>query len=210
MLQYINMRLRNDKKANEKLVNSNLLADYTNKIKLNKTDVIEIGMGKGEMITKLANLNPSVQYYGLEKYATVAAKAARKAEELNLKNFKIILADANNLVEIFTGQCETIWLTFSDPWPKKRHFKRRLTYKTFLDSYALLLTDDGILKFKSDNDKLYEFSLESLQENNWQIIDHGTDLHNSKYNVDNQTTGYEEKWSSQGKNINFIFAKKPQ
>ncbi|WP_338822709.1 tRNA (guanosine(46)-N7)-methyltransferase TrmB [Mycoplasmopsis felifaucium] len=205
------MRLRNDNKANEKLELSNLLIKQGNtKVKLNETDVIEIGMGKGEMITKLANINPEIHYYGLEKYATVAAKAAKRAINLELKNFNILLEDATNINELFEGQCNTIWLTFSDPWPKAKHEKRRLTFKTFLEKYQNILTEDGLLKFKSDNDKLYAFTLESLNENGWKIVDFGTDLHKSIYNADNQTTGYEEKWSSLGKNINFIWAKKPE
>ncbi|WP_406617368.1 tRNA (guanosine(46)-N7)-methyltransferase TrmB [Mycoplasmopsis adleri] len=205
------MRLRKDSKAEEKLELSNLLIKQTDKkILLKETDVLEIGMGKGEMITKLAKLNPNIHYYGLEKYATVAAKAAKRAINLELKNFNIVLEDASKLTDLFEGQCNTIWLTFSDPWPKARHIKRRLTYKTFLNLYASILTKDGLLKFKSDNDKLYEFTLESLKENNWQIIDYGTDLHTSKYNDENQTTGYEDKWSALGKNINFIWAKKPK
>ncbi|VEU75504.1 tRNA (guanine-N(7)-)-methyltransferase [Mycoplasmopsis maculosa] len=204
------MRLRNDNKAEQKLLDSGFLYEFKNKkIQLKNDDVLEIGMGKGEMIVELAYLNPNINFYGLEKYATVAAKCIKKAKEYDLKNFKIILEDASKIEEIFEGECNTIWLTFSDPWPKARHEKRRLTYKSFLKKYSLILSKNGLLKFKSDNDKLYEFSLESLLENNWIIIDNGTDLHNSFHNSSNIKTGYETKWSSLGKNINYIFAKKP-
>lgn len=204
------MRLRNDNRALERLELSNLLIKQSNKkIKLTKKTILEIGMGKGEMITEMANLYPNLTFYGLEKYATAAAKAIKKAKEYSLENFKIILDDAIKIDEIFSGKCDVIYLTFSDPWPKKRHEKRRLTYKTFLEKYAKILTKDGVIKLKTDNDSLYNYSLESFKENNWKIIDFGTDLHGSKYNSKNIKTGYEVKWSGKGKNINFIIAKKP-
>lgn len=205
------MRLRFDKNAEEKIINSGyLINNETYPIKLNGTEVIEIGMGKGEMIVELARWNPAIQFYGLEKYATVASKAIKKAQEYQLKNFHLILDDATKLNEIFEGNCAKIWLTFSDPWPKNRHERRRLTYKDYLSKYCSIMNENTILFFKSDNDKLYEYSLESFKENHWLIVDNGTDLHQSKYNNENVKTGYEIKWSSLGKNINFIVAKKPQ
>ncbi|MBZ4195167.1 tRNA (guanosine(46)-N7)-methyltransferase TrmB [Mycoplasma tauri] len=204
------MRLRYDSKAKEKLELSNFLIKQTDsKIRLDKSTVLEIGMGKGEMLVELAYKNPNFKFIGLEKYETVAAKCLKRAKELDLKNFFILIEDAKNIGEIFEGKCSTIWLTFSDPWPKKKHLKRRLTHKFFLDKYSEILDNNGILKFKSDNDKLYDFSLNSLNEANWKIIDNGTDLHSSKHSVNNIMTGYEQKWSLLGKNINYIFAMKP-
>ncbi|WP_027120712.1 tRNA (guanosine(46)-N7)-methyltransferase TrmB [Mycoplasmopsis lipofaciens] len=204
------MRLRNDNEAPNKLLNSGILVTKECwPIKIDNNTFIEIGMGKGEMIVELAKNNPSKTFYGIEKYATVAAKCLKKVVEYKLTNFKIILTDAMLINEIFYGTCNTIWLTFCDPWPKKRHLKRRLTYVDFLDKYKNLMSSETILKFKSDNDKLYNFSLESLYNNNWNIISYGTDLHNSKHAKDNIMTGYEKKWSERGKNINYIFAKKP-
>ncbi|MGZ9755468.1 tRNA (guanosine(46)-N7)-methyltransferase TrmB [Mycoplasma sp. 246B] len=200
------MRLRFDKNAQGKLDESSYyLKEFP--IQLNHTDVIEIGAGKGEMITALAKQNPDIKYYALEKYATVAVKILKKIEELNLTNLFIITADANKINEIFKGTCDKIWLTFSDPWPKNAHFKRRLTYKTFLDTYKQLLGQRGKLWFKTDNDKLFEFSLDSLIQNNWKIIYQTNDLHKSEYNNQNIKTGYEIKWSQKGKNINFLIAK---
>ncbi|MEA4162594.1 tRNA (guanosine(46)-N7)-methyltransferase TrmB [Mycoplasma sp. 4404] len=200
------MRLRYDKNAEANLVNSDfLIKEFP--VNLKENDVLEIGAGKGEMIAQLALQNPDITYYAFEKYLTVANKILKKINELNLKNLFIITKDANNLTELFTGKIDTIWLTFSDPWPKKAHEKRRLTYKTFLDQYKQLLSEKGCLYFKTDNDKLFEFSIESLNENNWDIIDMTTDLHSSKYNETNVQTGYEQKWSSLGKNINFLIAK---
>ncbi|MGZ9800106.1 tRNA (guanosine(46)-N7)-methyltransferase TrmB [Mycoplasma sp. AC1221] len=200
------MRLRFDKNAQGKL-NESIYYLKEFPIQLNHTDVIEIGAGKGEMITALAKQNPDIKYYALEKYATVAVKILKKIEELNLTNLFIITADANKINEIFKGTCNKIWLTFSDPWPKNAHFKRRLTYKTFLDAYKQLLGQRGKLWFKTDNDKLFEFSLDSLIQNNWKIIYQTDDLHKSEYNNQNIKTGYEIKWSQKGKNINFLIAK---
>ncbi|VEU61039.1 tRNA (guanine-N(7)-)-methyltransferase [Mycoplasmopsis bovigenitalium] len=204
------MRLRFDKTAEQKIKNSNYFINETNyPIELNNKSIVELGMGKGEMIVELALKNQDIMFYGFEKYPTVAAKALAKAEEYNLKNFKIILDDASNLENIFIGTLNTLWLTFSDPWPKARHFKRRLTYKTFLEKYAKIMNENSILKLKTDNDKFFEFSLEQFNENNWNIIEFGQDLHNSKFALDNVMTGYEKKWSSLGKNINYLHAKLP-
>ncbi|AIA29365.1 tRNA (guanine-N7)-methyltransferase [Mycoplasmopsis californica] len=204
------MRLRFDKNAEEKLKTSNFYAGNESfPIILDEKCIVEVGMGKGEMLVELARLNPRIKFYGLEKYATVAVKAVKKAEEYKLNNFKIILDDAQNIPQIFKGSLNTLWLTFSDPWPKARHFRRRLTHKSFLDLYAGIMDENSILKFKSDNDSLYQFSLESFTENNWKIIDFGSNLHISQYARENIMTGYEKKWSSLGKNINFIYAKKP-
>ncbi|WBP84299.1 tRNA (guanosine(46)-N7)-methyltransferase TrmB [Mycoplasmopsis edwardii] len=199
------MRLRHDNTAQEKLNNSPF---YLNNfpINVNSNDIIEIGAGKGEMIAKLALNNPNKRFFAVEKYPTVANKILKKINELNLHNLFIITKDATSLLEIFQGNVDTIWLTFSDPWPKNAHEKRRLTYKTFLNLYKELLSNEGKLLFKTDNDKLFAYSLESLAQNNWNIIDHTNDLHNSKYNENNYKTGYEEKWSSKGKNINFLIA----
>ncbi|ADE19606.1 tRNA (guanosine(46)-N7)-methyltransferase TrmB [Mycoplasma crocodyli] len=202
------MRLRNDKSAGDKLNNS---IYFLNKfpVKINKNCIIEIGAGKGEMISQLALKNQDITFYALEKYQTVAAKIIKKIDELSLKNLFVICEDANKLSEIFEGKVNELWLTFSDPWPKKRHEKRRLTHKDFLTEYAKILNENGTLKVKTDNDEFFNFSVESLNENNWKINALTNDLHNSKYNEKNEKTGYELKWSQVGKNINYLEAKKP-
>ncbi|WP_027121330.1 tRNA (guanosine(46)-N7)-methyltransferase TrmB [Mycoplasma leonicaptivi] len=200
------MRLRFDKDAENKLNQSKYyIKDFP--ITLSETDVVEIGAGKGEMITQMALNNPDIKYYALEKYPTVAYKILKKVNELNLTNVFIITEDATRLPEIFNGYTNTLWLTFSDPWPKNAHEKRRLTYKTFLNLYKNVLKDKGCLYFKTDNDKLFDYSVESLKNNCWDITALTTDLHSSKYNVNNYPTGYELKWSQKGKNINFLSAK---
>ncbi|SJZ47155.1 tRNA (guanosine(46)-N7)-methyltransferase TrmB [Mycoplasmopsis verecunda] len=201
------MRLRFDKNAEANLnVSQFLIKEFP--FHLNHNDVLEIGAGKGEMIAQLAKNNPNIRYIAFEKYPTVANKILKKINELGTNNLFIVTKDAANLNELFSGNIDTIWLTFSDPWPKNAHEKRRLTYKTFLAQYKELLTPQvGKLLFKTDNDKLFDYSLESLANNNWDIIDFTRDLHNSKYNENNVRTGYEEKWSAKGKNINFLIAK---
>ncbi|WLP85302.1 tRNA (guanosine(46)-N7)-methyltransferase TrmB [Mycoplasma seminis] len=200
------MRLRFDKNAEANLnASPYLIKEFPYHLEVN--DVLEIGAGKGEMIAQLAALNPQIKYIAFEKYPTVANKILKKINEMNLNNLFIVTKDAANLNEIFSGNIDTIWLTFSDPWPKNAHEKRRLTYKTFLEQYAALLSPEGKLYFKTDNDKLFDYSLESLNLNNWEVIDFTRDLHASKYNANNIQTGYEQKWSAKGKNINFLIAK---
>ncbi|VEU59763.1 tRNA (guanosine(46)-N7)-methyltransferase TrmB [Mesomycoplasma neurolyticum] len=197
------MRLKNNPLAMKNLENSGfLINDFPYSI--NTNTILELGMGKGEMITELAFQNPNVNYVGIEKYATAAEKAAKKAKKLNLQNFKIIVCDIKDLLNLLNGQVNLIWLTFSDPWPKKKHFKRRLTYKTFLEIYKKLLTTNGVVKFKTDNDKLFEFTIESLKEFGAKITKKTLDLHKSEWANTNVMTGYEKKWSEKNKNINFL------
>ena len=201
------MRLRNDPEADKKLIESGMLInDFPYTLPANTT--IELGMGKGEMITQMAKENPDQIFIGIEKYATVAAKAVKRAKEMELKNFFVICEDIFQLPELLKGQVDTIWLTFSDPWPKARHEKRRLTYKKFLEIYKALLTDKGVLKFKTDNDKLFEYSVESMEEFGLKLSNVTRDFHNHKASVGNVKTGYEIKWSSLGKNINYLEARK--
>ncbi len=200
------MRLRKDFQANEKLKALNYEVS-TFPLIVNKNWVIELAMGKGEMITQLAQINFHRIYLGIEKEATVALKAAKRAKALNLTNFHIICNDIKKLPFLIAGKVNLIWLTFPDPWPKNRHEHRRLTSKSFLNIYKQLLTKDGVLKFKTDNDQLFNSSIESLKKNNWKIIYITNDLHNDIKNNENVQTGYEVKWSKNSKNINYLEAK---
>ncbi|AWX42611.1 tRNA (guanine-N(7)-)-methyltransferase [Metamycoplasma cloacale] len=197
------MRLRHNKYALDILNESNFTIQKF-PYQLNNNVVLEIGMGKGRMINQLAKLHPENIYIGIEKYSTPALSSYKKLMENNLTNLYLLIGDASQLNEYFTGRCKTIWLTFSDPWPKKRHFKRRLVYRDFLAQYKNILDEDGIVYFKSDNDGLYQFALEELQYFNANIIYHTNDLHNCDYDIENHLTDYEEKFHSMGKNINFI------
>lgn len=200
------MRLRNNSKAKDSLFELDfVLSDYP--IKLDGNTILEIGMGKGEMLSQIALNNPHLICIGIEKSPTVAFQAAKKAQQLNLKNFFIVCSDVEKLTDKFEGKIKNIWLTFSDPWPKKRHYKRRLTYSKYLDIYKNILSSDGILKIKTDNDLFFDWSKEEILNYGAQIIYQTNDLHNSPKNEDNIKTGYEIKWSSKGKNINYMEVK---
>ena len=165
---------------------------------------IEVGMGKGQFIMELARQNPQINYLGIEIYQSVLLRALQKAEkEAALPNLLFICMDARELPEVF-GACEVdrIYLNFSDPWPKDRHAKRRLTSHQFLERYDNILADDGQIEFKTDNQKLFEFSLEEAGNLPWQVKEHTFDLHHDDtMNVGNVMTEYEEKFSSLGNPI---------
>ncbi|TPD98838.1 tRNA (guanosine(46)-N7)-methyltransferase TrmB [Metamycoplasma equirhinis] len=197
------MRLRFNKNA-EGMINASRFAITSFPYELNENTVLEIGMGKGKMLAELAKNNSNKVFIGMEKYSTPALSALRKIEKESLNNMYILIGDANLLDKYFIGKTSTIWLTFSDPWPKKRHFKRRLVYRYFLRKYEDILATNGIVYFKSDNDDLYEFALEELAYIKANIIYKTTDLHNCNFEIENHFTDYETKFFEQKKNINFI------
>ncbi|MHA3889463.1 tRNA (guanosine(46)-N7)-methyltransferase TrmB [Metamycoplasma hominis] len=197
------MRLRFNKNAETSLMASPMtFKDFP--IDNKKNTILEIGMGRGTMLTKLALKHPNIEYIGLEKYSTPAYSALKKAIDLNLENFHIIIGDAINLSTYFKNKIKTIWLTFSDPWPKKRHYKRRLVYRDFLKIYQNILDKDGVVYFKTDNDMLYQFAIDELKEINAKIIYQTSDLHHCNFEIENVFTDYEEKFNKLNKNINFI------
>ncbi len=158
---------------------------------------IEIGCGKGQFISQLAALNPDVNYIAIEKYDSVLLRAAEKLKDISLSNLKLILWDASHIEEVFAeNEISQIYINFSDPWPKSAHKKRRLTYKTFLDSYEKILIPDGKICQKTDNRQLFAFSIESFNENNWLLSNITLDLHAD--DVFNIETEFEEKWSKLG------------
>ena len=164
---------------------------------------IEIGMGKGTFITTLAANNPDINYVGIEKYSSVLLRAVEKQDELQLPNLRFIRMDAEAICEVFgAGEVDRIYLNFSDPWPKERHAKRRLTSRQFLERYDAILKSDGVIEFKTDNRPLFDFSLEEVNESKWHLVEWTYDLHhNEKMNVGNIMTEYEEKFSSEGNPI---------
>ena len=168
---------------------------------------IEIGMGKGKFITTLALQNPNINYIGIEKYSSVLIRAIEKREESECNNLFFIRFDAENICDIFDkDEIDRIYLNFSDPWPKDRHAKRRLTSKEFFSRYNLLLKKDGHVAFKTDNRLLFDFSLEQVEEAGWILKDVTFDLHHSEYNEGNVMTEYEEKFSSMGNPIHRLVA----
>lgn len=160
---------------------------------------IEIGAGKGRFLTEHAANNPNTLYVGIEKFSSVIIRAIEKAETLELNNIRLIRFDAENIESIFDkGEVDRIYLNFSDPWPKDRHAKRRLTSSIFLKRYDNILTPSGEIIFKTDNRSLFDFSLEQAKESAWNIQQITYDLHNSPLNEGNIMTEYEERFSTQG------------
>ena len=164
---------------------------------------IEIGMGKGRFITTLAAQNPSYFYIGIERYESVLFRALQKYEETPLPNLLFFCIDAMDLGEIFRpGEVDRIYLNFSDPWPKERHAKRRLTSQAFLAVYDRILKPGGQLEFKTDNQDLFTWSLEQVTEAGWQLTAVTRDLHHdAAMNAGNIMTEYEARFSAEGNPI---------
>lgn len=159
---------------------------------------IEIGMGKGDFIIGMAKKYPKINFVGIEKYDSVLYVALKKVlEEESIPNLKLMRADAVDLKEFFSeGEVSKIYLNFSDPWPKKRHYKRRLTYKDFLSIYEHILVTNGIIEQKTDNLILFESSLVSMNQYPMDFLKVNLDLHESQEDmVDNVMTEYERKFS---------------
>lgn len=164
---------------------------------------IEIGMGKGQFIMELAKQHPENNYVGIEKYSSVLVRALEKQAEENLSNLFFIRMEAENIVEVFEkGEVAGIYLNFSDPWPKDRHAKRRLTSVQFLNRYEQILADKGHVIFKTDNRDLFNFSLEQVElASNWKLLNHTFDLHHSEYVKGNIMTEYETRFVEKGNAI---------
>jgi tRNA (guanine-N7-)-methyltransferase len=167
---------------------------------------LEIGCGKGRFITGMAALHPEKAFIGIETARDVAFFAARKAKEAALTNVCILCANAEQVEEWFApGEVARLYLNFSDPWPKARHAKRRLTHHNFLARYEKLLAPSGTLRFKTDNRALFDFSLEEFREYGMEVRTVSYDLHHS--NLENEVqTEYEERFSAAGAPINFCEA----
>ena len=170
---------------------------------------VEIGMGKGQFIRQMALLHPEINYLGVELFASVLVRAVQKVEEEDLPNLRFLWVDAAKLPEVFApGEVDRIYLNFSDPWPKARHAKRRLTSVPFLHRYRQFLSSDGQLEFKTDNQALFAFSLEAVPEAGWTLTAHTFDLHHQENMcADNVMTEYEEKFSGLGQPICKLIAK---
>lgn len=169
---------------------------------------IEVGMGKGRFLMDMAQIHPEINYIGIEMYDSVLLRALQKREELEavgkkLENLFFMRMDARLLPEVFEkGEVDRIYLNFSDPWPKARHAKRRLTSREFLERYDRILTREGRVEFKTDNRPLFEFSLEEAAASKWTLTAHTFDLHHTPAMMEgNVMTEYEEKFSSEGNPI---------
>lgn len=164
---------------------------------------IEIGMGKGQFIMALAEKHPEINYVGIEKYSSVLVRAIEKQEEMDLPNLFFIRMDAENIADVFAkDEVGRIYLNFSDPWPKDRHAKRRLTSVQFLERYKKILEKEGHVIFKTDNRDLFNFSLEQVEEApDWELLNHTFDLHHSQYAEGNIMTEYETRFVEKGNSI---------
>ena len=164
---------------------------------------IEVGMGKGRFIMELAQQNPDINYIGIERYSSVLLRGLQKRAQLELNNIYFMCIDAKNMADYFApGEVDKIYLNFSDPWPKDRHAKRRLTSPDFMAVYDQILAADGTVEFKTDNKGLFDYSLEAIPEAGWTITAHTFDLHHDPVMcAGNVMTEYEEKFSSMGNPI---------
>lgn len=169
---------------------------------------IEVGMGKGRFIIELARQNPDINFIGIEKYSSVLVRAIEKREEeTEMNNLFFMRMDAENICDFFAeGEVQRIYLNFSDPWPKDRHAKRRLTSKEFFGRYNKILAADGRVIFKTDNRDLFDFSVEQVPEAGWKLENVTYDLHHSEYMEGNIMTEYEAKFSAMGTPINRLVA----
>ena len=173
---------------------------------------MEIGCGKGNFACGMAAKHPEINFIAVEKVADVCCialeKAKARAEERSGDNLRFIISDAKELSEnVLPHSLDCIYLNFSDPWPKSGHAKRRLTHRGFLEMYKKLLKEDGILRLKTDNVGLFDFSLEEFEEFGMQILWQTRDLHVTPENADNVMTEYEKNFSDKGQPICSVVAK---
>ena len=164
-------------------------------------------MGKGDFIIENALRYPNINFIGIEKYSSVLARAIEKLHDKELSNLRLIRMDANFIEDVFDKEIDTIYLNFSDPWPKKRTAKRRLSSDVFLDKYKNLFKKDHNIIMKTDNMNLFEYSLESFSRNGYILEKVSLDLHSSDIE-NNIETEYEKKFVAKGNKIYYVSAKK--
>lgn len=199
------MRLRNVRGAKEKIESSKYIVLNYKELKGNYKSLfnndnpihIEIGMGKGRFIVENAKRYPNINFIGIEKFDSVIVRAIEKIEEEEIPNLKLIRMDAQEIVEVFDKEIETIYLNFSDPWPKVRHAHRRLSSRKFLERYDLLFKDKKRIVMKTDNRHLFEFSVKEFTDYGYTIDNLCLDVYNEGI-IDNIPTEYETKFSSKG------------
>ena len=193
------MRLRNVKNAKE-IVNNHKLVVKENPYDNKKPLHIEIGTGKGDFIIQMALRNPNINFIGIEKYESVLVRALEKCPE-DINNLRFMCFDAGKIDEYFNHEVDKIYLNFSDPWPKKKHYKRRLTSKIFLDLYSKISKDVIRIEQKTDNKGLFAYSLMMFNNEGYTFEEVSLDLPESE---DNAETEYEKKFRKQGVTINYL------
>ena len=198
------MRLRNVKNAKE-IIDSSELVITENVFDNNHKLYIEIGCGKGDFIIENALRNPDINYIGIEKYESVLIRALQKVDIIP-PNLRFMCIDALTLSDYFNHNVDQIFLNYSDPWPKKRHAKRRLTSPIFLDLYNKISRDSINIKMKTDNKDLFAYSIKQFNNNQFYIEDISLDLPEDYEN--NIMTEYEKKFRKENININYVKVKK--
>ncbi len=168
---------------------------------------LEIGSGKGDFSVAFSERHKDRLFVAMEKISDVAVCLLEKAKAAECDNLRVIIGDAKTVTELFDKNdvCE-LYLNFSDPWPKAGHAKRRLTHRSFLELYKKVLTDDGVIIFKTDNRGLFDFSLEEFEAAGFRLENVTYDLHNSQFNEGNIQTEYERNFSAKGFTINRVEA----
>lgn len=198
------MRLRNVKNA-DKILEESPLVVLENPFDDSRELRVEIGTGKGDFIIGTARKYPNVNFIGIEKYPSVLVRALEKLEDIP-DNLRFMCIDAKNIEDYFDHNVSVIYLNFSDPWPKTRHEKRRLTSESFLKSYDKISKTFVHIKQKTDNKGLFAYSLVSLNNAGYHFNDVCLDLTNS--NIDNVQSEYEKKFVVAGETINYLDAEK--
>ncbi len=168
---------------------------------------IEIGMGKGDFILENAIKYPNINFIGIEKFDSILALAIKKIDNYELLNLRLIRMDALNIDDVFDHEIDKVFLNFSDPWPKPRHAKRRLTSDVFLNLYESIFRGKPLIEMKTDNQSLFEYSLISFNINGYKIKEISLDLHHSM-TENNIMTEYERKFSSLGNPIYYVKVEK--
>lgn len=202
------LRLKNVKNASSIIKNSNYMVLNPKMYKSNWSKVfnndnpieIEIGMGKGDFIIGMAKQNPNINFIGIEMYDSVIVRAAQKLENEEIDNLRLIRMDANNINDVFEKEIDKIYLNFSDPWPKQRHVKRRLTSHSFLEKYDYIFKGDKKIFQKTDNIDLFSYSIESLSTYGYTLKSVTMDLYNNMIDGNVQTE-YEKKFNDNGVKI---------
>ncbi|WP_099188330.1 tRNA (guanosine(46)-N7)-methyltransferase TrmB [Tepidibacter mesophilus] len=204
------MRRRKVKGADEKLLSYDkqviknpvdFKGGWSKKFNNHNPIYIEVGTGRGKFLTTLAKQNPNINFIAMEIKEEVLIKAVQKADEAELNNILFIWGNVQNILDYFEDkEIDRIFINFCDPWPKKRWAKRRLTHSGFLDMYNKVLSDDGEIHFKTDNEKLFEFSINEISEYGLKLQNISLDLANSEFEG-NVTTEYEDKFMNQGMKI---------
>lgn len=199
------MRLRNVKGAKEIIDNSSYIiknpidykGDYQKIFENNNPIHIEIGMGKGDFIIENAKKYPNINFIGIEKFDSVIVRAVQKLENEEIPNLKLIKIDANEIDDVFDKEISVIYLNFSDPWPKARHAKRRLSSEIFLNKYDSVFIDKKRIIMKTDNRKLFEYSIKSFTDYGYKIEDISLNLYEDDIK-NNVPTEYETRFHNRG------------